>query len=330
MLRREFIAGLGIASAWSLAVRAQQSGTPRRIGILIPQAESDAQAQAEVAAFRQVLQSVGWTDSGTAQFKVRWAGGDFDRLKSLAKELVAWQPDVILSRATVATSALQQESRTVPIVFINVSDPLGSGFAASMAHPGGNITGFTNVEQSVAGKWVDLLREADAGIKRIAVLFDPKTAPEKGEFYLRLIRAAAQNVGVETVAMSIENAAAIEPAFATLKGTEHVGVVVQPDITTTTNRKQIIDLAANYRLPAVYPFCFFAADGGLAAYGFDVIDGYKRAAVYVDRILRGEKPGDLPVQAPVKFDLCVNLKTAKALGLQLPAMLLGRADQVIE
>jgi putative ABC transport system substrate-binding protein len=230
MLRREFIAGLGLAMAWPVAVRAQPAGAMRRIGMLIPQPESDTQA----------------------------------------------------------------------------------------------------VEQSVAGKWVDVLREADTTIARIAVLFDPKTAPEKGQFYLRLVQAAAGSVGVQTVAMPIENADAIEPAFVALKGTEHVGIVVQPDITTTTHRAQIIALVAKYRLPAVYPFGFFAAEGGLVSYGFDVIDGYKRAAGYVDRILRGEKPGDLPVQAPVKFQLCVNLKTAKALGLQLPAMLLGRADEVIE
>jgi putative ABC transport system substrate-binding protein len=301
----------------------------RRIGILIPQAESDKQAQTEVAAFRQVLQSLGWAEGATAQFRARWAGGDFGRLRDFARELVAWQPDVVLSRTTLATSALLQESRTVPIVFINVSDPLGSGFAASMAHPGGNATGFTNVEQSVGGKWVDVLREADARIERIAVLVDPKTAPEKGEFYLRLIRAAGQAVGVETVAMPI-NADAIEPVFEALKGKEHVGIVVQPDITTTTHRTKIIALAAKYRLPAVYPFGFFAAEGGLAAYGFDVVDGYKRAAGYVDRILRGEKPGDLPVQAPVKFELYVNLKTARALGLMVPPSILARADEVIE
>jgi putative ABC transport system substrate-binding protein len=330
MLRREFIAGLGIVAAWPLAVRAQQSSTMRRIGILIPQEESDAQAQAAVAAFSQVLQSLGWTDGGTAQFRVRWAGDELNRLKGFAKELVAWQPDVILSRTTLATATLLQESRTVPIVFVNVSDPIGPGFAASMAHPGGNATSFTNVEQSVGGKWVDVLREADATITRIAVLFDPKAAPERGAFYLRLIEAAARSVGVETVAMPIENVAAIESSFVALRGADHVGIVVQPDITTTANRTQIIALAAKYRLPAVYPFSFFTAEGGLASYGIDVIDGYKRAAGYVDRILRGEKPGDLPVQAPIKFELSVNLKTAKALGLQLPAMLLGRADQVVE
>jgi putative ABC transport system substrate-binding protein len=330
MRRREFIAGLGLAAAWPLAARAQQPGTPRRIGVLVPQVENDMQAQAELGEFRQVLRNLGWTEATTAQFRVYWAGADLGRIRNNARELVAWQPDVILARTTPVTSALLQESRTIPVVFVNISDPVGAGFAASMARPGGNATGFTNVEQSMGGKWVDVLREADASIARIAVLFDPKTAPEGGAFYLRLIQEAARSIAVETMSMPIESAAVIESAFDALGGAKNVGIIVQPDVTTTANRTQIIASAAKHRLPAVYPFRFFTAEGGLASYGIDVADGYKRAAGYVDRILRGEKPGDLPVQAPIKFELSVNLKTAKALGLQLPAMLLGRADEVIE
>jgi putative ABC transport system substrate-binding protein len=249
MRRREFILGLGVAATWPLAADAQQRGAPRRIGVLVPQAESDSQAQAELGEFRQVLRNLGWTEGGTAQFRVYWAGADLERIKNSARELVAWQPDVILARTTPVTSALLQESRTIPIVFVNISDPVGSGFAASMARPGGNATGFTNVEQSMGGKWVDVLREADASIARIAVLFDPKTAPEGGAFYLRLIQEAARSVGVETMAMPIEDAAVIEPAFEVFTGVKNVGMIVQPDVTTTANRAQIIALAARHRLP---------------------------------------------------------------------------------
>jgi putative ABC transport system substrate-binding protein len=301
----------------------------RRIGILIPQYKN-AQGETELAAFRSALHELGWTEGATATFQVSWAGGDLDQIRSLAKELVAWRPDVILARTTPVTATLLQESRAIPVVFVNVSDPVGAGFAASMSRPGGSVTGFTNVEQSMGGKWVELLRETDPTIARIAVLFDPKTAPEGGAFYMRLIQDAARIIRVETMAMPIGNAASIEPAFAALKSVDHVGIIVQPDITTTANRTQILAMAAKHHLPAVYPFAFFTAEGGLAAYGIDVVDGYKRAATYVSRILRGEKPGELPVQAPIKFELSVNLKTAKALGLQLPAMLLGRADVVFE
>jgi putative ABC transport system substrate-binding protein len=332
MKRRDFVTLLGGAAAasWSPKARAQQPGSPRRIGVLIPQAENDPQGKTEVAIFQKALRDLGWTDGGTAQFQVRWAGSELSRIKSEGKELVAWQPDVILARTTPVTAALLQESRTIPIVFVNVSDPVGAGFAASVARPGGNVTGFTNVEQSLGGKWVELLREADPTVARITVLFDPKTSPEGGSYYLRLIQRAARSIGVETTAMPVENAAAIEPAFDALKGVPNVGMIVQPDVTTTSHRAVIIALAAKYGFPAVYPFSFFATDGGLASYGIDVTDGYKRAATYVHRILSGEKPGELPVQAPIKFELKVNLRTATALGLHLPAMLLGRADEVIE
>jgi len=223
-----------------------------------------------------------------------------------------------------------KETRTVPIVFVNVSDPVGSGFAASMARPGGNATGFTNVEASLGGKWVEVLREINPGITRIAVLFSPKTSPEGGAFYLRLIQAAARTVGVEIVATPADDATAIERGLAALPREPNIGLIVQPDVTTTVNREKIVALAAKYGVTAVYPFRFFTTDGGLASYGIDPIDVYRQAAIYVDRILRCEKPSELPVQAPVKFELALNLKAAKALGLVLPAMLLGRADDVID
>ena len=331
MKRRQFLAALGsTAAAWPLAALAQQSERVRRIGILLPFDENDAQAQADVAAFQQALRPLGWTEGKTAQFQIRWSGGDLRRVKSHAKELVAFQPVVILGRTTPVIAALLQETRTIPIVFVNISDPVGAGFAATMARPGGNATGFTNVEPSLGGKWVEILKEMNGKIARIAVLFDPKTSPEGGSFYLRLIQDAARSIGIETIATPIENAAAIEQAFDAMKGATNLGLIVQPDITTTRNRAQIIALAAKHHLPAVYPFRFFTTEGGLASYGIDVIDGYKRAATYVDRILRGEKAGELAVQAPVKFELGINLKTAIALGLQLSPMLLGRADEVVE
>jgi putative tryptophan/tyrosine transport system substrate-binding protein len=326
MRRREFIGLVGSAAAWPLIALAQQPERMRRIGILIPQYKS-AQGEAELAAFRGALHELGWTEGGTATFQIIWAGGDLNQIKSHAKELVAWGPDVILARTTPVTTALLQESRAIPIIFVNISDPVGAGFAASMSRPGGSATGFTNVEQSMGGKWVELLRETAPTVARGSPFYSiQEPRPKEG----RLIQDAARITRVETMAMPIVNAASIEPAFDTLKSVENVGIVVQPDITTTANRTQILAMAAKHHLPAVYPFTFFTAEGGLAAYGIDVVDGYKRAATYVSRVLRGEKPGELPVQAPIKFELSVNLKTAKALGLRLPAMLLGRADVVIE
>jgi putative ABC transport system substrate-binding protein len=330
MRRRELIGLIGAATAWPLMARAQQVQQARRIGILLPSSESDAQAKAEVTAFQRALQALGWTDGGTAQFQIRWAGGQLGQISRYAKELVAWQPDVILARTSPVTAALLKETRTIPIVFVNISDPVGAGFAVSIARPGGNATGFTNVEQSLAGKWVELLREVDPTVARIAVLFDPKTAPEAGAFYMRLIEDAVRSVGAEAITTPIENATAIDRAFDGLRNVPNVGLIVQPDLTTTANRAQILASAAKHRFPAIYPFSFFTREGGLASYGIDVTDGYKRAAAYTDRILRGEKPGELAVQAPIKFELFVNLKTARALGLQLPAILLARADEVIE
>lgn len=335
MSRRRFIkllggAALAPAILQPLPLLAQSSERVRRIGVLIPYAESDAQAQAEVAAFREKLQQLGWADGRTARIDIRWAAGEVGRMQAYAKELVALKPDVMLSRTTPATAALLKETRAMPIVFVGVSDPVGPGFAASMARPGGNATGFTNVEASLGGKWVEVLREINPRITRIAVLFSPKTSPEGGAFYLRLIQSAARTVGVEIVATPADDAAAIESALAGLVREPNIGLIVQPDVTTTAHRAQIIALAGKHGLPAVYPFRFFTTDGGLASYGIDPIDVYRQAAIYVDRILRGEKPSELPVQAPLKFELAINLKAAKALGIVLSPMLLGRADDVID
>ncbi len=331
MRRREFITLLGgAAAAWPAAVRAQQGERTRRIGILVPLAESDAQAQTEVLAFREQLQQLGWTEGRNAQIDRRWAAGDVGRIQVYAKELVALQPDVILARTTPATTAVMQESRTIPIVFVGASDPVGAGFAASLARPGGNATGFTNVEASMGGKWVEMLKEINPRIARIAVMFDPNTSPGGGSYYLRLVQDAARSIAVDAVATPIRDVAEIERAIEAFARDSGGGLVVQPDVTTHSNRALIISLAAKHRLPAVYTFPFYVTEGGLASYGVDVIDLYRRSAVYVDRILRGEKPGELAVQGPVKFHLGINLKTAKALGLTFPPTLLARADEVIE
>ena len=329
MRRREFITLIGgAAAAWPLAARAQQP--MRRIGALTPFAEGDAVAQADVTAFRERLQQLGWTDGRNVRVDYRWAAGEVGRIRTYAKELVALQPDVILARTTPVTAALLQETRTIPIVFVGVSDPVGAGFAASIARPGGSATGFTNVEASLGGKWVEVLKEIYPRIARIAVMFDPRTSPGDGSFYLRLVENAARSIAVETIATPVHDAAEIERAIAAFAREPDGGLLVQPDVTMHSNRALIIAQAARHRLPAVSAFQFYVAEGGLASYGIDVVDLYRRAATYVDRILRGEKPGELAVQAPVKFELAINLKTAKALGLEMPPMLLGRADEVIE
>ena len=330
MKRRDFIRFVGGAAAWPLAAQAQQPERVRRIGVLIPLSENDTAAQAEVTAFLEGLQQLGWTSGRNARIEIRWAAGDVDRIRSYAKELVALQPDVILARTTPVTAALLQETRTIPIVFVGPSDPVGAGFAASMARPGGNATGFTNVEASLGGKWVELLREIYPRTARIGVLWDPQTSPGGGSFYLRLVQGAARSVAMEATPLPVNDAADIERTIEAFARTPDGGLLVQPDVTIHSNRALIISLAGRHRLPAVYTFPYYVTEGGLASYGIDPVDLYRRAAPYVDRILRGAKPSDLPVQAPVKFELTINLKTARALGITIPPMLLARADEVIE
>jgi putative ABC transport system substrate-binding protein len=335
MRRRQFITLLAGAAAAPLILRsrpvlAQSSDRIRRIGVLIPSAESDVQAQDEVKAFRDALQPLGWVQGGAARFEIHWAGGELDRIQAHAKELVALRPDAILVRATPATAAVLRETRSVPVVFVNVSDPVGAGFASSIARPGGNATGFTQVQASLGGKWVEVLKEINPRIAGIAAMFGAKTSPEGGAFYLRLIQNAARSVAVETIAAPVQDAADIERAVEKVAREPNVGMIVMPDVTTTSNFALIVSLAARYRIPTIYSYRYMAAGGGLASYGHDVTDAYRQAAKYVDRILRGEKASDLPVQAPAKFELAINLKTAKALGLELSPMLLGRADDVYD
>jgi len=330
MRRRDLIKGLA-AVGWPLAAHAQQPvDRIRRIGVLIPFAESDAEAQTQVIAFREQLQRLGWTDGRNVRIDYRWAVGAVGLIRTFAKELVELQPDVILARATSATAALLQETRTIPIVFVVVSDPVGEGFVASMARPGGNCTGFTNIEASLGGKWVELLKEITPRVARIAVIFNPKTAPGGGSYYMRLVEDAAVSIPAKVIATPVQDAAEIEHAIEAFTREPNGGLLVVPDVTTAFHRDLIITLAARHKLPAVYFNRYFVTSGGLVSYGVDFVDMYRRAASYVDRILHGAKPSELPVQAPVKFELVINLKTVKALGLTVPPMLLSRADEVIE
>ena len=324
MHRRALLLAGVAAAAWPHAVRAQ---TAKRIGVIIPLAETDAEAQREIAAFRDELRSLGWA---SARIDYRWGGGDAARIRQSAKELLALKPDVILSRATPPTKALLEETKSIPIVFVVVADPVGDGLVATLARPGGNATGFTNVEGSLGGKWLELLREIDPKVARIVAIFNPKTAPGGGAYYWRLVDEAAAAMRLKVSAAEVHDAGATEEAINALAKEPNPGLLVMPDISNVRHRKVIIAAAARHRLPAIYPIPTFTIDGGLASYGVDIPDLYRRAAGYVDRILRGAKPADLPVQSPAKFDLTFNSRTAKALGIALPRALLLRADRVIE
>jgi ABC-type uncharacterized transport system substrate-binding protein len=323
--RREFIATLGGAvAAWPLAARAQQTERVRRIGVLMNLASDDAEGQARLAAFHQGLQQLGWTVGRNVQIDYRWGAGDAERYRKFAAELVALAPDVILAIGAITVGPLQQASRSVPIVFTDVTDPIGAGFVASMARPGGNATGFILFEYGISGKWLELLKQIDPGIKRAAILRDPTLIASTSQF--AAIQSIAPSLGVELSPIGTRNADDIEEAVTQFARGSNGGMIV----VKIMHRKLIISLAARHRLPAVYPFRYYVADGGLISYGPDNIVSYRRAAGYVDRILKGEKPGDLPVQAPTKYELVINIKTAKALGLEVPPMLLARADEVIE
>jgi ABC-type uncharacterized transport system substrate-binding protein len=335
MRRRDFVARLGgaaaTAAAWPLAARAQRPvDGVRQIGVLLPFAENDAESRAHIDILREALQRLGWTEGRDIRIILRSAAGDIARIQVMAKELVALKPDVILGRSTPVTKAILRETTTIPIVFVVVSDPVGDGLVASIARPGGNVTGFTNVEASLGGKWLEVLKETSPDVKRVAIIFDPKTSPGGGSYYVRLVQAAAALTAVSAIATPVHDRGNIERAIAAFAQEPNGGLVVLPDVTTGTHRAAIIALAARHRLPAVYSFRYIAAEGGLASYGVDVGDLFRRAAAYLDRILRGEAPRDLPVQGPTKFELVFNLKTAKALGLVIPPTLLGLADEVIE
>jgi ABC-type uncharacterized transport system substrate-binding protein len=331
MRRREFVTLLGgAAAAWPLAVRAQQGERMRRIGALIGGAETDPESRARVAALREGLEQRGWSEGRNLRIDYRWASADSDRIRAFAAELVATAPEAIFAHTTPATTRLLEATRNIPIVFASVSDPVGDGIVASFARPGGNVTGFTNVEASIGGKWLEILKELSPAVARVGFLFNPATSPGGGSYFLRPFEAAAPLFNVQPISTPVEDVVDIERAVAPLAVGANGGLIVNSDVFTTRHRAAIIAAAARHRVPAIYPFAYFAADGGLAAYGTDVRDLWRRAASYIDRILRGEKPADLPVQAPTKFELVINLKTAKALSLNIPAMLLARADEVIE
>ena len=326
MRRREFIALFGTATVWPFAARAQQ----RRIGVLLGTAETDPEAQSEIAAFRQEFEQLGWIDGRTARVEYRWTAGSADRMRMSAKELVALQPDAILAITTPAVAALLRETRTVPIVFVRVSDPVGEGFVDDRAKPGGNVTGFINFEASLAGKWLELLKEIAPHITKVAVMFNPKTAPGGGLYFMRIVEAAAPSLAVDVSTAVVHDIAEIERAIAAVARLPNCGLISPPDIFLTVNRELIIDLTKRYRVPAIYQYRYFVKSGGLMSYGIDVIGQHRQAASYVDRILKGAKPADLPVQTPTRFELAVNLRTAKAIGITVPPSLLARADEVIE
>jgi len=331
MDRRAFISGASLVLlAAPLTGEAQQADRIRRIGLLIPFAESDVEAQAQIAAFHEALRTLGWNEGRNVRIDYRWAAQDTARIRAFAKELIELQPDVILARTTPVTAALQKETRTIPIVFAVVSDPVGDGIVASLARPGGNVTGFTNVDASLGSRWLQLLKEIAPRIRRVAFMFDPKMAPGGGAYYRRLIEGAAPSIGVQVIETAVHDAADIKRAIDAFTREPNGGLIVLPDVTNVNHRRGTISLAAHHRLPAIYPTDYFTKDGGLMSYGTDYLDLYRKAASYVDRILRGAKPNDLPVQGPIKFQLVINLKAAKALGLTIPPSLLQRADQVIE
>jgi putative ABC transport system substrate-binding protein len=326
--RREFIALLGASAAWPLAARAQQGGGMRRIGVLIQVAEGDPQARIEVAAFLRGLHELGWSEGHNLRIDTRWGGGDADRIRQYAAELVALAPEVVLAPGGTVVGALQQASRTVPIVFVTVTDPVGRGYIASLAQPLGNATGFTSFEYGMGGKWLEVLKEIAPRVTRAAVLRDPVITAGIG--YLGAIHALAPSIGVQVTPVDVRHTSDIERAVAAFARTPNGGLIVTADPAAIAHREAIITLAARHRLPAVYPYRHFVADGGLMSYGIESADQYRQAAGYVDRILKGEKPGDLPVQQPTKYELVINLKTARALGLEVPDTLLSTADEVIE
>jgi putative tryptophan/tyrosine transport system substrate-binding protein len=329
MNRRTFIAGLGGAAAWPLAAHAQQSDRMRRIGVLMGIGENDAEAKGWLSVFKQELVLLGWADGHNVRMDVRWASGNLDLARTFAKELVGLQSDVIVSHTSPSTAALRLETRTIPIVFVSVLDPVGQGFVASVPRPGGNLTGFMNWEESLVGKWLELLIEIAPGVKRATFMFNPNAALGR-QAYEAPLEAAARALKVERIPTPVRSDAEIETVITSLGREPTSGLVVQPDSFMEVRRARITSLAARNHVPAVYATSSWAKDGGLLSYGPDAADIFRRSASYVDRILRGAKPAELPVQLPTKFEMVVNLKTATALGLTVPQSILLRADEVIE
>jgi putative ABC transport system substrate-binding protein len=329
--RRAFFTLLGGAAGWPLTAHAQQQpDRMRQIGVLMAYAESDLEGQASVAAFRDGLQGLGWTEGRNIRIHYRWATpGDAEWTQRFAKDLVALQPDLILSHTTPTTASLLQQTRTIPIIFAVVADPVGSGLVASFPRPGGNVTGFTIMEPTMPGKWLELLKEIAPRVTRVAMLFNPAVAPY-AEYYLNPFRAAAASFALDAIAAPVHDTSELEAVVAAQAREPNGGLIAMPDSFVNARRTEITLLAARHRLPAVYPYRYFTVVGGLLSYGSDLTDNFRRAATYADRMLKGARPSELPVQAPVKLELVVNLKTAKTLALDVPATLLARADEVIE
>jgi putative ABC transport system substrate-binding protein len=326
--RRNFIALLGGAAAWPLAARAQQGERVRRIGMLLASVENDPVAKTYVTAFTQALAGLGWTDGRNVRKEVRWGGGDSNRVRALAQELVGLQPDIILAGSTPVTAALQRATRTIPIVFATVSDPVASGIVPRLDRPSGNVTGFGYLEASLGGKWLELLSEAAPGLKRAAIMFNPDAVAASA--YIPSFETAARSIKVVPIIAPVHSDVEIETAIIALGREPGGGLVVMGDIFIAAHRAPIILAAARNNVPAVYTASYYARDGGLLSYGTDPVDNFRRAATYVDRILRGAKPSELPVQLPTKYEMVVNRKTATALGLAIPPSILLRADEVIE
>ena len=328
MRRREFIAGLGGAAAWPLAARAQQRNRMPRIGILMYSDENDREWNARLFALTGALAELGWTEGATVRLDVRWASANVDRMRLYAKELLSLQPDVVVATTTPVTSAFRRETRTTPIVFVAISDPVGFGFVESLPHPGGNLTGFINMEAGLGGKWLELLREAAPGVKRVAVMFNPDTGVVT--YYTPALEAAARSFGVVTFAAPVRSEVEIEAVMNSFGREPGGGVIMPPDGFITVHRALISSLARVNSIPSIAALAAFVRDGGLLSYGPEQIDIFRRSASYIDRILRGTKPSELPVEVPIKYVMAVNIKTAKALGLTMPQSILLLADEVIE
>src|SRR5215510_621546 len=330
MRRRAFISLLGVAAAWPRTLMAQQPNQVRRIGVLMELAASDSQARSKIAALQRGLRGLGWLEGSNLGIEYRWAPDDPVLVLKFAKELVELRPDVIVAHSSPVVATLLGQTRNIPIVFVSISDPVGEGFVASFARPGGNVTGFTNFESSMTGKWVELLKEIAPQITRVGFLFNPQATAGGGSYFLRPIDSAASAFKVKAAMALVHDNDEIEAAFAALAREPGAGAVLLPDIFTVAHHQLVVALAERYRVPTVYSYRFMTERGGLISYGVDVNNLFERAATYVDRILKGARPADLPVQTPTKFELVINQKTAKALGLTIPPSLLAIADEVVE
>jgi putative tryptophan/tyrosine transport system substrate-binding protein len=331
MKRREFISLMGAAAAaWPFTAHTQEPGRMRRVGVLFAFFDFDPESQARITAFQQELEKLGWREGQNIQIEYRWASGDAERFRAFAAELVAARPDVLVAHASPSAEALERATGTIPIIFAAVSDPVASGLVVSLSEPGGNCTGFTNFDISMGAKWVEFLKELSPRLARVGLLFNPETAPGRGSTYLQAVEAAARSLGIDSMLATVSSEPQIEEAIARLSRRPNSGLIVMPDVSMTNHRELITALATRHGLPAIYPFRYFADGGGLISYGVDLSDIFRRTAGYVDKVLRGATPGSLPVQHPDKFELVINLKTARALRLEVPRILIARANRVIE